>query len=101
MANATSSSSNNRSTAPVLRNQQVAIVFGASRGIGREIALQFGRGNLQFIKNKNREGFESLIRFVWIILIAGASVCVAAKTTQDSSNLPGTIFQVAEEVFNN
>jgi len=51
---------------------QVAIITGASRGIGREVALTLAR--------------------------AGAKVTIAAKSTQESANLPGTIFSVAKEI---
>jgi len=51
---------------------QVAIVTGASRGIGRDICLTFAR--------------------------AGANIVVAAKSTDDQPNLPGTIYSVAKEV---
>jgi len=51
---------------------QVAIITGASRGIGRECALTFAR--------------------------AGCNIVVAAKSTEDQANLPGTIYSVAKEV---
>ena len=51
---------------------RVAIVTGASRGIGRAIALGLAR--------------------------AGCSVVIAAKTTQPREKLPGSIFTVAAEV---
>eukprot|EP01099_Mayorella_cantabrigiensis_P001145 TRINITY_DN1482_c0_g1_i1.p1 TRINITY_DN1482_c0_g1~~TRINITY_DN1482_c0_g1_i1.p1 ORF type:complete len:303 (-),score=82.28 TRINITY_DN1482_c0_g1_i1:88-954(-) len=57
--------------APPLKGQ-VAIITGASRGIGRQVALTFAQ--------------------------AGINVVVAAKSTEDKSNLPGTIYSVAEEV---
>lgn len=50
---------------------RVAIVAGASRGIGREIALALAR--------------------------AGADVVIAAKSVSEKPNLPGTIFSVAAE----
>jgi len=53
-------------------NGKVAIVLGASRGIGKEIALTFAK--------------------------AGASVCVASKTAVQTDKLPGSIFSVAEEI---
>jgi len=51
---------------------QVAIVTGASRGIGREIALELARN--------------------------GVRVALLAKSTEDKPNLPGTIYSVAKEV---
>lgn len=51
---------------------RVAIITGASRGIGRDIALTLAR--------------------------AGCSVVVAAKSVTEKKNLPGTIYSVAEEV---
>ena len=51
---------------------KVAIVTGASRGIGREVALTFAR--------------------------AGADVVIAAKTDVENPKLPGTIHTVAREV---
>src|ERR1700727_1773262 len=52
---------------------RVAIVTGASRGIGAEIARRFGR--------------------------AGAAVAVAARTTEaGASALPGTIGQTAQDI---
>jgi len=54
-----------------LRNQ-VAIITGASRGIGREIALCLGK--------------------------LGVNVVICAKSTESSPNLPGTIYDVAQEV---
>jgi len=51
---------------------QVAIVTGASRGIGREVSLALAR--------------------------EGCNVVVAAKSTEESANLPGTIFSVAKEI---
>lgn len=51
---------------------QVAIVTGASRGIGRSIALGLAR--------------------------AGCNVVVAAKSTESTERLPGSIFTVAAEV---
>ena len=52
---------------------RVAIITGASRGIGRECALTFARAGC-------------------------AGVVVAAKSTQEDPRLPGTIYSVAEEV---
>ncbi|CAN8076814.1 unnamed protein product [Agarophyton chilense] len=51
---------------------RVAVITGASRGIGREIALAFAK--------------------------AGCNVVVVAKSVKESPNLPGTIYTVAEEV---
>src|SRR5262245_24640274 len=51
---------------------RVAIVTGASRGIGRAIAVGLSQ--------------------------AGVSVVVAAKTTESTDKLPGSIFTVAEEI---
>jgi citronellol/citronellal dehydrogenase len=56
---------------PELRGQ-VAVVTGASRGIGRSVALALAR--------------------------AGCSVVVAAKSTEPTEKLPGSIFTVAAEV---
>lgn len=50
---------------------RVAIVTGGSRGIGRECVLALSR--------------------------AGANVVIAAKSTEATPDLPGTIFSVAEE----
>jgi citronellol/citronellal dehydrogenase len=51
---------------------KVAIVTGASRGIGRSVAL--GLGN------------------------AGCSIVVAAKSTESTAALPGSIYSVADEI---
>src|SRR6059058_4819002 len=51
---------------------RVAIVTGASRGIGRALALGLAR--------------------------AGCHVVVAAKSTTESEKLPGSIYTVAQEV---
>eukprot|EP00871_Galdieria_phlegrea_P003103 jgi/Galph1/3794/GphlegSOOS_G2506.1 len=51
---------------------KTAIVTGSSRGIGRQIALTFAQ--------------------------AGANVVIAAKSVEDSPQLPGTIYSVAKEV---
>lgn len=51
---------------------KVAIVTGASRGLGKAIAVSFSK--------------------------EGASVVVAARTEVDSKKLPGTIYQTAEEI---
>lgn len=50
---------------------RVAVITGASRGIGREVALKLAG--------------------------AGCAVVIAAKSTAAKPNLPGTIFSVAEE----
>ncbi|XP_070574517.1 hydroxysteroid dehydrogenase-like protein 2 [Ptychodera flava] len=52
-----------------------ALVIGASRGIGRQIAITLARNGYQ--------------------------VGVAAKTTQDSRKLPGTIHSVSDEIQQN
>jgi len=54
-------------------NGRVAIITGASRGIGREIALTFARDGAR-------------------------AVVVAAKSTESTPQLPGSIFTVAKEV---
>jgi citronellol/citronellal dehydrogenase len=51
---------------------KVAIITGASRGIGREVALTFAR--------------------------AGADIVIAAKSDAENPKLPGTIHSVAKEV---
>src|SRR5512147_3066902 len=51
---------------------KVAIITGASRGIGREVALTFAR--------------------------AGADIVIAAKSDAENPKIPGTIFSVAKEV---
>eukprot|EP01059_Diplonema_ambulator_P033611 TRINITY_DN7125_c0_g1_i1.p1 TRINITY_DN7125_c0_g1~~TRINITY_DN7125_c0_g1_i1.p1 ORF type:complete len:318 (+),score=98.16 TRINITY_DN7125_c0_g1_i1:37-954(+) len=51
---------------------KVAIISGATRGIGRECALALAK--------------------------CGCNIVVAAKTTEETKELPGTIFSVAEEV---
>lgn len=51
---------------------RVAIITGASRGIGRQVALDFAKH--------------------------GAKVVVTAKSVNDNPNLPGTIFSVAAEI---
>lgn len=51
---------------------RVAIITGASRGIGRQIALDFAS--------------------------KGAKVVVTAKSVTETPNLPGTIFSVAKEI---
>lgn len=51
---------------------KVAFITGASRGIGREIALTLAR--------------------------SGANVVIASKTTDPNPKLPGTIFSVAAEI---
>lgn len=51
---------------------KIVFITGASRGIGREIALRFARD--------------------------GAQIIIAAKTIQPQATLPGTIYTVAEEV---
>jgi len=51
---------------------QVAIITGASRGIGRDVALSFAE--------------------------KGVNVVLLAKSTEDTPTLPGTIYSVAKEV---
>jgi citronellol/citronellal dehydrogenase len=51
---------------------KVAIITGASRGIGREVALTFAR--------------------------AGADIVIAAKSDAENPKIPGTIYSVAKEV---
>lgn len=51
---------------------KVAVVTGASRGLGRAIAIGFSK--------------------------EGANVAVAARTEVDKKELPGTIYQTAEEI---
>lgn len=53
-------------------NGKVAIITGASRGIGRDIAVALAR--------------------------AGCDVCVAAKSTEPKPGLPGTIFETRDAV---
>jgi citronellol/citronellal dehydrogenase len=51
---------------------KVAVITGASRGIGRQVALTFAR--------------------------AGADIVIAAKSDAENPKIPGTIFTVAEEI---
>ena len=53
-------------------NDKIVFITGASRGIGREIALKFAQ--------------------------AGAHIVIAAKTSKAHPTLKGTIFSVAEEI---
>ena len=53
-------------------NNKTLFITGASRGIGREIALRAAKD--------------------------GANIIIAAKSTEPNPNLPGTIYSVAEEV---
>ena len=53
-------------------SNKVAIITGASRGIGREIALKLAKHNINIV--------------------------LAAKSVEENSKLPGTIFSVAKEV---
>ena len=57
---------------PTSYSMPSAVILGASRGIGRQIALTFAAN--------------------------GYKVCVAAKTDQPDARLPGTINTVAEEI---
>ncbi|KAH9504951.1 Hydroxysteroid dehydrogenase-like protein 2 [Bulinus truncatus] len=52
-----------------------ALVIGATRGIGKQIALKFSEN--------------------------GYKVCVAAKTTENTDKLPGTIYDVCKEINDN
>ena len=52
---------------------RVAIITGASRGIGRECALTFARAGAE-------------------------AVVIAAKSVTEDPRLPGTIYTVADEV---
>ena len=74
---------------------QVAIITGASRGIGREIALTFAAN-----------GRRQVIFTLFIVMtdypfqfFKGATVVIAAKSTKPQANLPGTIYDVAKEVW--
>lgn len=55
-----------------MTSQKAALVIGASRGIGRQFALTLARNNY--------------------------AVVVASKTEESSTNLPGSIHSVAEEI---
>ena len=55
----------------MLKNR-VAIITGATRGIGREIALTLAKN--------------------------GCNIIVAGKSIKETSNLPGTIYSVADEI---
>jgi len=61
-----------KSLMPVSLKDKVIFITGASRGIGREIALRCARD--------------------------GAKIVLAAKTTEAHPSLPGTIFSVAKEI---
>lgn len=67
---------------------KTAIITGASRGIGREV--------LQYIPSIFKANKTSQIALTFAQ--AGANVVVAAKSVQDTPNLPGTIYSVAKEV---
>lgn len=56
-----------------MTSQKAALVIGASRGIGRQIALTLSKNNY--------------------------AVVVASKTEESSTQLPGSINSVAEEIL--
>ena len=62
-----------------LKQQQVAIVTGASRGAGRGIALALGKKGM-------------------IVYVTGRSTDVGSALGWDGSVLPGTVYETAEQI---